>query len=336
MAQTAKVFVKKNAFANAGKAQAGVQLMGIDTDEFGRTAWLRDNLLDHSFYDYLNLIASDPSAVLISRSLAEEANLKPGDTLRVGWAGLEGASFLVYGIIDYWPGWNPNGASQASGGTTAKAGNAKKRDLPKLVVGHLSYIQNNLALEPYEVWLKLKPGTTSAELYRQLEEKELHPVELTDTKQLLIRQKNDPFQLAINGVLTLGFLISILISFFGFLLYWLLSLSARTLQIGILRAMGLSFPQLAGMLAAEQLLTSGAAVLIGLFTGTLASRLFVPIFKISFNTAQQMLPFQVVFDPRDQLQLYLITGAMILIGLVLLGYMLSRIKIHQAVKLGED
>ena len=82
--------------------------MGIDTDEFGRTAWFRDHLLDHHFYDYLNLLATDSKAVLISRSIAEETGAKVGDVVRLGWSDVEGATCIVYGIIDYWPSWNPN------------------------------------------------------------------------------------------------------------------------------------------------------------------------------------------------------------------------------------
>ena len=153
---------------------------------------------------------------------------------------------------------------------------------------------------------------------------------------MVVRSKNDPFQLAVNGVMTLGFLIAIGISFIGFLLYWVLSLYGRILQFGVLRAMGISFAQLIGMLVAEQLLTSGAAVLIGMITGNTASRLFVPLFQLTFDSSSQVPPFQVSFDPNDQLHLYVIVTVMIGIGLLLLGTMLSRIKIHQAVKLGED
>jgi putative ABC transport system permease protein len=34
--------------------------------------------------------------------------------------------------------------------------------------------------------------------------------------------------------------------------------------------------------------------------------------------------------------LYITLGFMLLLGLVILGWMLSKIKIHQAIKLGED
>jgi putative ABC transport system permease protein len=136
--------------------------------------------------------------------------------------------------------------------------------------------------------------------------------------------------------MTLGFLISVVISFFGFLLYWILSLNSRVLQYGILRAMGISFLQLIGMLLTEQILTSGAAFVLGAGIGTLTSRLFVPLFQLSFSPAQQVPPFEVTFDPSDSIRLYIIVTVMITAGLAILAYLLSRIKIHQAVKLGED
>ncbi|UUZ79208.1 ABC transporter permease [Paenibacillus sp. P26] len=339
----AKVFLKKDAAFSVGKDRGNALLMGIDTDDFGQTAWLREGLLDHHFYDYLNLMAGDPSAVLISRTLADEYHLKAGDHLYAGWNGVESAMFNIYGVVDYWPSWNPNpnfsdkaAVSVPVGGTGGKNAKSNKVKYPMLIVGHLSYIQNNLALEPYDVWLKLKPEAASQPLYQALEDKSIPVAKLTDARQQLIRAKNDPFQLAVNGVMTLGFLISMTISFCGFLLYWILSLSGRVLQFGILRAMGLSFRRLLLMLTGEQLMTSGAAVAIGLLLGTAASRLFVPMFQLSLQSSAQVPPFQVIFDPRDQVQLFLIVVLTLGIGLFILGSMLSRIKIHQAVKLGED
>ncbi|MEK3917086.1 ABC transporter permease [Paenibacillus sp. FSL H7-0331] len=338
--QAAKVFTKKEAGFTVGKERGTATLMGIDTDDFGRTAWMRNGLLDHHFYDYLNLLAVNPAAVLVSRTMADQYSLKVGDPIYASWSGVESTMFQVFGIVDYWPSWNPNPlftdrAAASSSSASSNAKNKKVKD-PMLIVGHLSYIQNNMALEPYEVWLKLKPETKSQELYQTLEDKQIPITKLVDAKQDLIRSKNDPFLLAINGVMTLGFIISIVISFCGFLLYWVLSLSGRVLQFGILRAMGVSFRQLILMLVGEQLLTSGAAVAIGLLTGHLTSRLFVPMFQLSMQTSSQVPPFQVTFDPRDQIQLYIIVTVMLSMGLLILGTMLSRIKIHQAVKLGED
>ena len=266
------------------------QLYGIDTDEFGRTAWFKNGILDYHINDYLNLIATDPTAVLISRSIADAEGLKPGDPLSIGWDMVEPRNFIVYGIIDYFPTFQPNPEKPAD-------------PLPNMIVAHLSSIQTLLAVEPYEYWFKLKPDASRVEFVQGLEEQRIAVTQYRDTIQEINDAKSDPFQLAVNGVMTLGFIISIIISFCGFLLYWILSLQGRILQIGIFRAMGISFKQLIYMLVAEQLLTSGAALFIGSINGNLTSRLFVPFFQLSFDPTTQVPPFQVIFDPKGYYKL---------------------------------
>ncbi|XEC96132.1 FtsX-like permease family protein [Paenibacillus tarimensis] len=319
----AKVFIKHDVEFSNGSADGKVQLMGVNTKDFGETAWMRDYLLDHHINAYLNLIARHPSTVLISKSMQEEYGLQPGDSITLSWPGVEGAQFTVYGVIDYWPSWNPNRGSDGS-------------HKPMLVVGNLTYIQNNLALEPYEVWLKLGPGASSQRVYQAIVDHGYSVESLEDANQEEIKALKDPFLLAVNGMMTLGFLISVLICFYGFLLYWVLSMFSRTLQLGILRAMGVSVVQVIVMLGCEQVMISGAAIVIGIITGSLTSRLFVPLFELTFDPSKQVPPFQVTFDPVDEVRLYWIVVVMISVGLAVLGYFVSRIRIHQAVKLGED
>lgn len=325
----AKVFKKdKVRFSAGGSGKTGeTALFGIDTMDFGKTAWMKNGLLEYPINSYLNLMAPNPKAVLISRSLADAAKIKPGDPMLISWDGLDQVQFTVYGIIDYWPSWNPLPASEAKDGQAAE---------PHLIVGHLGTIQNRLAVEPYEVWLKLRNGVSSQLVYDQLAERKVPVTSLRDAKQELILSKNDPFRLAINGVMTLGFVISMLISFFGFLLFWVLTLSGRTLQYGVLRAMGIPFQQIIGMLVSEQLFTSGAAVIIGVIIGNLISEMFVPLFELSFQATEQVPPFEITYQLSDYVQLYSILGIMLTIGLLILGYRLSRTRIVQALKLGEE
>lgn len=325
----ARVFRKDNARFNDKKSgkNGPTTIIGVSTKEFGETAWMKNGLLDHHINEYLNLIATNPKAVLISRSIAEQAKLQPGDTIELYWTGTDRAEFIIYGIIDYWPTWNPLPSGSGRDGRPEK---------PNLVVGHLATIQNRINLEPYYVWLKLKEGVTSQYIYDQIAEKKIPVIDLKDANQELIQSMNDPFRMAINGVMTLGFVISMIICFFGFLLFWVLTLTGRTLQYGVLRAMGIPFAQIIGMLISEQLLTSAAAIIIGVFVGNLTSDLFVPLFEMSFSTTEQVPPFQIVRELGDYLQLYTIIGSMLLIGLLILCYRLSRIRIAQALKLGEE
>lgn len=327
----AKVFTKEVNFSvNEGNGAA--TLMGIDTDEFGETTWFRDSLLDYPINDYLNMMASDPQAVLISRTLADQKKAKAGDTIWLGWGDVSQQPFKIFGIIDYFPTFNPNPAI----GSVDASKEKEFSNAPMLIVGHLPRIQVQIALEPYDVWIKLKPEVTTAQFYEGLTASKLPITSIVNTREELIKAKNDPFLMALNGILTLGFVLSILVSFIGFLLYWVLSLRGRTLQNGILRAIGLSLRQLIGMLGIEQLLTSGVAVLIGILVGNVASLLYVPNFQIAFNPSSLVPPFKVMFDSSDLMRIYILVGFMLLFGLGILAYMLSRLRIHQAIKLGED
>ncbi|MBB6671409.1 ABC transporter permease [Cohnella nanjingensis] len=332
VAQAAKVFMKDKASFTVGDQSGGATLIGIDTDDFGRAAWFRTGLLAHPLSDYLNLIAGDPKAVLISKTLATQKKVKTGDTIWVGWDGVTSQPFTVYGIIEYFPTFNPNPPIGS-----VNAGDAETQsNAPMLIVGHLPRIQFQLALEPYDVWIKMKPGYDLNAFYKGIEESHISLVSIRNTTTDWNKAKNDPFLLALNGILTLGFILSIVVSFVGFLLYWILSLRGRTLQNGIMRAVGLSVRHMIGMLVIEQLLTSGVAVLIGIIVGNMASRLYVPNFQIAFNPSTLVPPFRVLFEGMDFVRLYATVGVMLLAGLCILGYMVSRIRIHQALKLGED
>ncbi|AEE96401.1 ABC transporter permease [Mahella australiensis] len=327
----AKVFKKQRADVEAsGKIINDVQLMAVEPYEFGQTIWFRSDLLKpYHINDYLNLLAYEPSAVLISRSLSEKYSINPGDYIDISWAGADAANFVVYGIVNYWPTWNPFDQSM-------KRGSELRDNQPMLVVANLPYVQNNMALEPYEIWLKLKPGASSAELYNEIRERKLPVMELKDADQEIIKLKNEPMQLGMNGTMTLGFIVSLIITFLGFLLYWIISMHKRTFEFGVLRAVGISLYQVVSMLVWEQILTSGIAVIFGIIVGGITSRLFVPMLQVAYDINSQVPPFRVIAQIEDRMKIYIMIGIMFVVGLVVLGRILARIKISQAIKLGEE
>lgn len=323
----AKVFRRPTVEYYAGNQKSTATLLGIDTKDFGETTWFRSDLLERHLNEYLNLIAGEPRAVLVSRSMADQYDLKPGDPIQVGWQFVDYRPFIVYGIIDYFPTFNPN-PQRSTRSTTP--------EMPHLIVGHLWVIQSAMALEPYQVWIKLKDGADRATLYDEMQQKGIKVAQIVDTEQDLVKMKNDPLMLGINGTMSLGFLMALIISFSGFLLYWVLSMRKRILQIGVFRALGLTVKQLISMLAAEQLLTSGAAIGLGAMSGFAATYLFVPFFQLSFDVSALVPPFRITIATQDVNLLFVFVTITVLIGLTVLSTILSKVKIHQALKLGED
>jgi len=70
--------------------------------------------------------------------------------------------------------------------------------------------------------------------------------------------------------------------------------------------------------------------------GILASKLFVPIVQICYSATEQVIPLVVVKKQLDMIRLFGVVGAVICICMVILGVLISKINISQALKLGED
>lgn len=325
----ARVFTQNSVQVSAsdGNQAAQTELMAIDPPDFAQTAWFKPSLLPYHWWGYLNLLSSNPKACLISTSLANMLGVKLGDTIHLQWHGSQSAAFEVYGIIGYWPSWNPYDSS---------AGPSEASEPPSLVVANLTYVQMDMGVQPYSVWLKRKPLATVSQVYAGLEKAHIPLLSISNTEQRIDQMKSTPFIMCINGSLTLGFVIAMVITLLGFLLYWLLTLAGRKVQFGVFRAMGLSMRRLVAMLIWEQLLTSGVACVLGGIIGYVTSKLFVTQFSLYFSASQQVPPFQVIFELFDGVRIYSVVLFMLCIGVGFIWWILSRLKVHQAIKLGED
>lgn len=309
--------------AGSGGAQ-DVELMGIVPHEFGEVAWSRQDLLPAHINEYLNIMTENPKAVFISRSLAAAAGVGPGSKVTLNWTGQ--AKWLeveVCGVIDYWPTFNPNRSED------------DKSD-PKFIVANLNYMNQGTIIRPYEIWMSRAPGVSTEQVYKEFEDKNIKFDTVQNMQQDLVAAKNDPMLQGTNGMLTLGFIITMTVTFIGFLIYWIFNIRERTLQFGILRAMGLSKRKLVGMILWEQVLISGVAVLAGILIGTLSANLFVPLLQVVYSASEQIPPFKVIAYAGDYLRIFGILAFMLVAGSVVLGVIISRIKMDQALKLGED
>ncbi len=323
-----KVYTNNAATARTwGGGNCDTRYMGVIADEFAQTAWFRNDLLPHYFYEYLNLLASDSRAVLVSRSLAENLGVEVGDFITVTMPTCkEKMDCVIFAIIDYWPTFNPNAIEKK-----------QRSSIPaEFIVGNLDYMYKELVLAPYDVWLKLEDGCTSAEIYAQLKELGTKIVRMSDTSQQIIALRNDPMLQGVNGTLTTSFIITMAVTMIGFTIYWIFAIKGRMLQFGILRSMGLSKLNLIMMLVWEQILISGSSVAAGAFVGTIASRLYVPLFQVVSNTYEQVPPFRILMLRSDYGRIFIIVGIMLLIGMTILSALISNMKLVQTLKLGED
>lgn len=317
----AKVFSTNDGVVRATVATVGsvkkVKVMGVEPSEFGKTAWFRTDLLPYHWYNYLNLIADAPKACLVSSNLRDELGLEAGDPIYVTWGSQAAVECTVYAFIDYWPTYDPDKSSGC-------------------VVCNLNFLQQTLAKEPYQVWLKKADDATDVQISNAIEESKVKYTKVSYSNQLLIEVKNDPLLQGLNGMLTLSFIITMLVTAIGFLIYWTLSIRSRALQFGIFRAMGMSLGRVLGILLSEQVMISVVSIVVGILLGGITSQLFVPMMQMVYAASQQIPPFKVIMQRSDYYKIYGVIGGILLIGYIILSRIIASIKIDQALKLGED
>jgi len=316
----AKVTVTKGSISNA-------KVMGIHTREFGNTANFDTALYPIHPYTYLNAISQNAQAILVSSNFRDKLGYEVGDSLTYSNSAGDSVRGVIYGFVDYWPSFTPVLRITQEDGTTAE------KDA-YLIVGHLSHMQKAWGITPYQVWINSK---ASNEYFYDFSQQESIRFDLfRDTSQDLLQQNNEPLFQATNGILTVGFLFILTLCSVGFLVYWILSIQGRTLQFGIFRAMGMSVKEVISILVGEQAAITGLSILSGAGIGMLTAKLFVPLMQLAYSKADQVIPLKIVSSSIDYIRLFAVIGAVMVICLAVLGWLVSRIQIAQALKLGED
>lgn len=304
-----------------------LQVMGVHTREFGETAWMRSDLLNRHFYEYLNALSTNAEAILMSRNFETTYGYKLGDVVYYKNAAGSMIRGIVYGFVDYWPSYQP-----CSYIYTASSG---YQEIPNyLIVANLNHLQAEWGVMPYEVWIKAEGS--SQFIYEFAQREGIYFSTFEDAAAQLVATKNDPVFQGTNGILTVGFIVALLMCAVGFLIYWILSIKSRTLQFGIYRAMGMSMKEIISMLLSEQIFISGTSIVTGAAVGTLTAKLYMPLIRMAYTSYDNALPLNVLSESGDMLRLLLVVGGMILFCMLILTALISRMKIAQALKLGED
>ncbi len=324
----AKVYRDEEVVFMRGMEQLPTVLYGINTKDFGQTTSLPEGLMEEHYYSYLNLLAKNANGVLLSTTFRDQLGYQVGDEFMY-WSKVKENRKIraeIVGFIDYFPGFQPGERGLLPDGTAYQ-------ESVFLIVAHLGTVQNTLGVRPYEIWFSMD---STAEFYRFAEENNLEFVKCVDTAVELARIKRDTLFEGTSGILTMSFIVILVLCGVGYLIYWILSIRSRELLFGIFRAMGMSRGEILRMLVNEQIFSSLLSVGCGAVIGLLASRMFVPMIQIAYSAANQVLPMELITQGLDMVRLFGVIGIVLVVCLAILARQVFRMKIAQALKLGED
>jgi putative ABC transport system permease protein len=257
--------------------------------------------------------------------------LRVGDTLQAQISAIGERSegtFRIVGDFEYFPTWY---AEQE----------LTDNEVAGLVIGNLDYIFEQTGGEqPYDVWVKTISTSVDGaidyvKIMDELRQNEISVFDYDVASQRIASQQRRPERQGLFGVLSVGFLAAALLTVLGFFLYALFSFRRRFIELGTLRAIGLSPGQLTIFLICELafliVLGLGAGTLLGAFI----SQLFIPYLQVGTNKTANTPPFAVEIAWDAIGRLYLLFGGLFFVALAVLIVLLLRMKVFQAIKLGE-
>ncbi len=308
------------ATSNIGGRQQVGRLLGVDRIDFPAVAfWRADFAWNQPLAGLMNLLAVDRANLLVSQDFMARNGLAVGDPLRltVSIAGeTQAIEFTVAGPLGLFPTLYP-------------------QDGP-FFVANLDYVYESMGgTFPYDVWLATDSAVPGDQVVTDVRGLKLVVASASDARATIAAEQTRPERQGLFGLLSVGFLAAAALTVLGFLVYAIVSFQRRFIELGMLRAVGLSVAQMAGYLAGEQALLILAGGGLGTALGVWASSLFIPYLQVGADKTARVPPF-VVQIAWDQLwTIYAVFGAMFVIAVAVLVALLVRMKVFEAVKLGE-
>ena len=152
---------------------------------------------------------------------------------------------------------------------------------------------------------------------------------------MILAEQNRPERQGLFGLLSTGFLAAATLTVLGFLVYAVVSFQRRFIELGMLRAIGLSVGQMVVFLAGEQAVLILTGLGLGTGLGLAAGTIFIPYLQLGSSKEALVPPFVVQIAWEQLGTIYVIFGLMFILAVFILTLLLLRMKIFEAVKLGE-
>jgi putative ABC transport system permease protein len=297
------------------KSQTKAQMIAIDRLTYPQVTWWRNDFANVPLGALMNSLGVSAQSILVQQTFLDKYQLHLGDTVTLIFDTTP-VDFYIADTIKEFPTLYP--------------------DQSFIFVANLSYIYDEIGSSPYHTWYKLDPNARASDVIDKMRANGIKPIDISNSRIDVNTGRLDPQRTGLFGVLSIGFAVAALLTVLGFFLYSFLSFERRLLQMGILRAMGLTVRQLFGLLMFEQIYLILLGVAVGTGLGVYAGRLFIPFFQVSTGFQNSIPPFVVETAWGDVMRIYVILGLMLAVGLSSTAVLIARMKLYRTVKLGEE
>lgn len=294
------------------------RLLGVDRASFPHVAHFRRDYAPEPLGALMNALAMQWDGLLVDRRAMAAHNWRVGDKVRarINVGDRPEVAFTIVGLLDYFPTAYPEDGSFA--------------------VANLDFLFEQLGGRyPYDVWLAAEEGLTADRVKEGAAQIGFNLISVYDARGRIAEMQMQPGRQGFFGLLSIGFLTTAFLTVLGFLIYSYVSFQRRFIQFGMLRALGLSVRQMAALLAGEQLALVATGLVGGTFLGWLSGKMFIPFLQVRAGRHPLTPPYVVQIAWGDVVIVYVIFGLMFVAAAVVLLGLLRRMRVFEAVKLGE-
>jgi len=296
------------------------QLVGVDRLEFPKTITYFDPQWagGQSLGALMNFLAHSPDGVLVSQDLLGSGR-QVGDVLPASltlFGDRREVKFKIVAALDLWPGFYP-------------------QDGP-IIVANLNYIFDQMGGQyPYDVWIARDAHSSVDSILDGVRRLGITVITARDRQTLIGEEQMQPRRQGLFGLLSVGFITASALTLLGFLLATLISSRKRAVELGVLRALGLSGAQVVVALLVEQVLLVAAGVGAGTGIGLLVARLVVPLLQVGVGPYPGTPTYPAQIAWAEVQIIYIMFAVALILTLLALGWVLRRMQLFQAVKLGD-
>jgi putative ABC transport system permease protein len=243
------------------------RFMAIDRLDFPLVGWWRADLASESLGGLMNRLAQAPDGILVSQRFLTANSLQIGDQLSIQVDATHiyktRTRFTIVGVYDYFP--------------------TVYEEQRITVIGALDQLTSLFGFVPiHDIWLNIEPAASEADIRKALPGTvNLVPNIGQDARILITHERDKLERVGIFGTLTVGFLASAAMAILGLLLYSYAALRDRVYRFSVLQAVGLLHRQIVTQVAMEYAFLAAFGAVAGTVIGMLASRLFVPYFRVT-------------------------------------------------------
>lgn len=306
---------------NLGGKQIDTNLIGIDRRRFPAVVpYFRDEWLGNrnALGALMNQLARTRDGVIISQNIAGTSAI--GDRIAVTLVvdDVEQETRMrIIGIVTGWPG--------------------EYADDHPFVVTNLAFISDEIGfVPPSDVWARRDTTISLDELYVAARAAAIPILDIIDLDLARLQEFTRPERQGLFGMLSVGFVAATGLSIMAIFVSALATLRQRSVELGMLQAMGMPLQSARRVIIIEQSVVTGSGIVCGLLAAIATANTILPFIKAGVAPHPD-IPSNQPITAWGTLSTMVIIYAIALIGTALLAFnTVQRLRIADAVKLGDE